>query len=233
VLNKKKVELALAKSRAELRLDLACGRSCKEGFEGVDRKILTGGPILDAQGKPTGRNHADVVHAVDLFKFPFPWADSSVEEIFCSHFIEHIPAREVEARDLHDPRKEDQSVLIGKDMLVAFFDECYRILKPDAFMTIVCPSARNERAFQDPTHRRFIVQNTFAYFDATARQAMGIEHYLGGCDFLSQVGWYHSDDITLLSEEARQRRFGAEWNVIWDYNVKAKACKPSRVVSVK
>lgn len=65
-----------------LKLDLACGQTPEAGFEGVDLRA------------------PNAQHKVDLFKFPFPWEDSSVEAIHCSHFAEHIPAREVEERDL-------------------------------------------------------------------------------------------------------------------------------------
>ena len=55
-----------------LKLDLACGQSPLKGFTGVD--------IWDG---------AEVVQ--DLTIYPWPWEDSSVKEIHCSHYVEHIP----------------------------------------------------------------------------------------------------------------------------------------------
>lgn len=138
---------------SKINLDLACGQSPREGFESVDAFA------------PNAK------YKVNLLKFPWPWADSSVDEIHCSHFIEHIPMEEVD----------------GKDMLFAFFDECYRILKPTGKMTVICPSARSNRAFQDPTHRRFIVAETFLYFNAEWRLANKLDHYHVNCNFKSTV----------------------------------------------
>ncbi len=132
--------LVLAKAPSHLKLDLACGQMPHEGFEGVD--LWEGAK-----------------HRLDLFRCPWPWEDGSVEELHCSHFIEHIPMEEIE----HNGRK--------KDRLFAFFDECYRILKPGGRMTVFCPNARSNRAFQDPTHRRFIVAETFLYLHKPWRVA--------------------------------------------------------------
>ena len=57
-----------------LKLDLGAGQSPREGFEGVDL------------------NAPNPAHRVDLFSYPMPWEDSSVDELHCSHFIEHLPA---------------------------------------------------------------------------------------------------------------------------------------------
>ena len=138
----------LAASSRELKLDLGCGQNVREGFEGVD--------LYGDKAK----------HKVDLFKFPWPFKDGSVDEINCSHFMEHIPAREIEARDLvplgfgdHGSKSnplnlDDVCVLdgvkylgkrfIGQDMFFAFLDECYRILKPGGWLFFVVPSGRSD-----------------------------------------------------------------------------------------
>src|SRR5678816_2800742 len=125
----------IATSTDLVRYDLGCGSRCKEGFTGVDKF---------AKG--------DKIQNVDLFKFPWPWADNSVDELHASHFLEHIPAREVEDRDCQHPDKGMPSHLYGTDMLCAFMDEAWRVLKPGGVFAIVVPNARNNRAFQDPTH---------------------------------------------------------------------------------
>lgn len=43
-------------------------------------------------------------HRVDLFKFPWPWEDSSIDAIAMFHFLEHVP-------DLHATLKEVNRVL--------------------------------------------------------------------------------------------------------------------------
>lgn len=177
----------LVQAPSGLKLDLACGQSCKEGFDGVD---------LRAPG---------VKHKLDLLQFPWPWADSTVAEIHCSHFVEHIPADVVK-----------KGRWAGKDLFFAFFDEIYRILVPKGVATIVVPFLRSSRAFQDPTHRRFICHETFGYLSADWRKANKLDHYDVECDF--GVNVIHSMDggELLRAPEAQAYRMGHYWNVAMD-----------------
>jgi hypothetical protein len=207
-------KLVEAAPRSELKLDLGCGQNPKEGFEGVD---IRGGKAK---------------HVVDLFTFPWPFRDESVDEIHASHLLEHIPAREVEHRDLNVgslasaiSRTGDESLrdkLVGQDMLFAFMDECYRILKPDAWMTAIVPSGRSNRAFQDPTHRRFFMQETFFYFAAEWRKLNALDHYRVRCNFAFECPHTMPTSETLRSAEAQQTRFETLWNVTVDWHAKLK-----------
>jgi hypothetical protein len=210
--------LVEASSTPDLRLDLGCGQNPKDGFEGVD--------LYGDKAK----------HKVNLFQFPFPFADSSVTEINCSHFMEHIPAREVEERDIaaHGTTwstlnpdggpvmRARREQFVGQDMLFAFVDECYRILKPDGWITIVVPSARSNRGFQDPTHRRFFVQETFCYFARPWREANGLGHYRVRCNLVGDIGWSLPSEESLKSQESQQMRFMHYWNVMADWIVKLR-----------
>ena len=155
----------------KLRLDLACGMVPKEGFEGVDRV----------------RHPGVIWNNVDLLRFPFPWLDSSVSEIWCANFIEHIPMRDVTEEDLGAWGSGVRQDRIGQDMFFAFFDECHRILEPGGNMTVIWPALQSSRAFRDPTHRRFIPIETMNYLDAGWRRANNLSHYQVGCDFGSAV----------------------------------------------
>lgn len=190
-----------------LKLDLAGGQNVREGFEGVD--IWEG-----AQ------------HKVDLMKFPWPWADNSVEELHCSHFIEHIPCRTIEERDIIPGTPEALAKeLVGKDMFLAFFDECWRILRHDGKMRVICPCARNNRAFQDPTHRRFIVAETFLYLNEGFRKGNKLDHYRTVCNFNVQCDPVVLQEMALLHPEAQQRRFNESWNTILDWSANLTAVK--------
>jgi hypothetical protein len=169
-------EPVLAVPKPQLRLDLACGKCCQKDFEGVD--------IVAGKG---------VKHVVNLFKFPWPWADNSVDEIYCSHFIEHIPMVYIgkglgpgvlgnfcECPQVIKAVPDDSN---DQDLFFAFFDECWRILRHEGKMTVLCPSATSDRAFQDPTHRRFIVAETFSYLSAVWRKSVGMDHYNVKCSF--------------------------------------------------
>lgn len=112
--NKKQPTLEVA-----LKLDMGCGRRVPEhptrlqGFTGVDIAKIEG---------------VDIVH--DLTKTPYPFEDQSVEEIYTSHFIEHLTGEEQ----------------------MRFFNECYRILKPGGRISCIAPYYSSMRCWQDPTH---------------------------------------------------------------------------------
>jgi hypothetical protein len=210
------VKLALAPAAA-LKLDLACGQSPRDGFEGVD---------LSAP---------NVKHRVDLLKFPWPWKDDSAEELFCSHFVEHISAREVEERDLAHVDARSRSFL-GQDMFLAFFDECWRILKEGGKMTVACPAARNDRAFQDPTHRRFIVAQSFLYLWKKWRVDNKLDHYRVSADFDFNVDptlWiqpqccthHQAAPTSARPQEVQSKELAHYWNVVVDWQVTMTARK--------
>lgn len=180
-----------AASTNPVRLDLACGQNPREGFRGVDK-------------------FAPNAEKVDLLKFPWPWEDNSIDELHCSHFIEHIPMAETEQ---------------GKDLFLAFFDEAYRVLKPEGVFTVICPCARNNRAFQDPTHRRFIVAETFLYLNRDWRKMNGLDHYLGECNFAIEVNHTMLAELGTLHPEVQARRFNESWNTIVDWHARLVAKK--------
>ncbi len=126
----------------KLRLNLACGEIKKEGFVGVDIVPLPG---------------VDIVH--DLTKFPWPFQDQSVDEVFVSHYAEHVPD------------------------LIAFMNELYRITKPGAKVCIIGPYYASIRCWQDPTHVRALSEETFKYFSKEWREAWKLSHYPIDADF--------------------------------------------------
>lgn len=142
-----------------LKLDLGSGPRPAEGFKGVD--IVSG--VTD--------------FCVDLCSGNrWLWADNSVDELRSSHFIEHIDAGYIRTPE-------------GKrlDALLWFFDEAFRVAKNGAVFTVQWPALQNVRAFQDPTHRRFIPAEMTTYLSRDGRKAMGVEHYGAHCNWLGHV----------------------------------------------
>lgn len=204
-------DLQIVKEIPPLKLDLGCGENIAPGYTGVDQ-------------------FAPNCQTVDLFKFPWPWADNSVDALRASHFLEHIPAREVEAGDILGKRGSATyrlaSGYIGKDMLCSFMDEAYRVLKPGGEFMVIVPNARSNRAFQDPTHRRFFVQESFYYFNKGWRELQKLGHYLCSCDFGFESGHTMAADLQALSPEVQTRKFNESWNVIYDWHMRLISNKP-------
>ena len=177
----------------KVRLDFGCGLRSREGFDGVD-----------------SNHRSRATHIIDLLKFPLPWRDSSVEEIRCEHFIEHIPAREVGDGDLTSFGQLSRQDMIGQDMFLAFFDECYRILVPDGKIALAWPALQSSRAFKDPTHRRFVPMEMMDYLNAGWRRTQKLSHYHVACDF------------RIVSPVPAEQRL---WNVDRDFRVTLLAQK--------
>lgn len=96
-----------------MKLDLGCGKNKKEGFIGVDCRAFDG---------------VDVV--ADLRK-PWPWENDSVDEVHCSHFVEHLTAPE----------------------RIHFVNELHRVLKTGGKASIITPHWASSRAIGDLTHQ--------------------------------------------------------------------------------
>lgn len=99
--------------RGPFKIDLGCGPHKQKGFIGVDRTKFKG-----------------VDHVVDL-TLPWPIADKKVDEIFSSHFLEHLTP----------PQR------------CHFFNELNRVMKDDGKATIIVPHWSTSRAYGDPTHQ--------------------------------------------------------------------------------
>lgn len=191
-----------------LCLDLACGARPREGFEGVDL-------------------FADVQHRVNLMRFPWPFEDNSVSQVHCSHFIEHIPACYCGPDNTYSEVPRDE---FDRDLLVRFFDECYRIMAHAGKMTLLWPALQSVRAFQDPTHRRFIPMEQMQYLSHEWREANGLGHYLGSCNFeMVSTGFSPSSLLqqqgALGHPEAVQQAILRNWNLIGDFQVVLRAVK--------
>lgn len=161
-----------------MRLDLAAGMNKQQGFIGVDIVPLP---------------EIDIIH--DLERYPWPFEDNSVEEIFCSHYVEHV----------FD--------------LIKFMDECYRILIPEGKVMIICPYYTSMRASQDPTHKRLISEASFLYFNKSWMKANKLEHYEIKSDFDFTYGYLIAPDWISKNEEARAFAIRHYWNVVTDLQI--------------
>lgn len=172
-----------------VKLNLACGQQKQDGFIGVDKiKTLA----------------VDIVH--DLETFPWSFAlDNSVDEVICSHYVEHT-----------------------KDF-IKFMDELYRIMKKPytnekgeeikSKATIVAPYYSSIRCWQDPTHVRAISEFSFLYFNKVWREQNKLDHYGIKSDWDFTYGYQMSPEWVSRSEEARVFAMKYYINVISDIHV--------------
>jgi SAM-dependent methyltransferase len=113
-------------SRQSKILELGCGRVKHANAVGIDRVALPG---------------VDVVH--DLNRYPYPFADSTFDEVFAIHVIEHL------------------------DSILAVMEEIHRITRPKARVTIITPHHSDAISWQDPTHKWHLNSYSFSYFEPT------------------------------------------------------------------
>ena len=111
-----------------MKLNMGCGHNKAEGYLNVD--------IAPACSP-------DVVW--DLEEFPWPWNDSSIDEVVFNHSLEHLG--------------ENSRIFLG------MMKELYRICKPNAQIRIHVPHPRHDNFINDPTHVRPITPSLLALFD--------------------------------------------------------------------
>lgn len=137
----------------------------------------------------------------DLRNPIWPWADESIEALRSSHLIEHLPLVD-----------ED-----GRDILVRFFEEAWRICKPGALFRLLWPIPFHPdtgmpvpSAWWDPTHyRRIPYEQVVFYFSAQGRADMGVESYGIHCNWApTRPPIYRSltGDSSVLEYDAELRR---------------------------
>jgi predicted SAM-dependent methyltransferase len=105
-------------------LDFGCGNKKRPGAVGLDINPQT---------------DADVVH--DLNVFPYPFADSSFDEIYADNVLEHL------------------------DNVLGVVEELHRIARPGALVKVIAPYFRSRWAWIDPTHQHAFSVESFSYFD--------------------------------------------------------------------
>ncbi|MBX9347847.1 methyltransferase domain-containing protein [Chromobacterium vaccinii] len=144
-----------------LKLNLGCGHDKRTGFINVDSQ---------AACQPD--------QVVDLERFPWPWADGSVDEIVMSHVLEHLGA--------------------DTDTYLAIIKELYRVCAPDARVTITVPHPRSDNYLADPTHVRPITAMGLQMFNQELNRQSILE---GGSS--TPLGIYLNVDWALESSDVK------------------------------
>lgn len=195
---KKQTKQTKEKKRQIIAVDLGCGqiKATKEFF--LENMKIEPDKVIGVDiAKCEG---VDIIH--DLTKFPYPFKDESVDAIYSSHFVEHLDGIE----------------------RIKFFNECYRILKPEGKMRLTHPYYKSVRAVQDPTHKwPPISENSYFYWDKKWRETNKLDHYSINCDFEFNIYYIWQDPtIANKSEETRMFNIDKYWNVVADMMVDLK-----------
>jgi predicted SAM-dependent methyltransferase len=89
----------------------------------------------------------DTVH--NLAIYPWPFVTQSIEEIRAIDLLEHLPSH---TQDL-------------RPGVVAFIEECWRLLIPHGHLFIQSPGDQAAFAWTDPTHVRTFTAESMDFFD--------------------------------------------------------------------
>lgn len=153
------------------KLDIGCGKNKREGFTGIDQYAMDG-----------------VDHVFDV-RQPWPIESDSVEEVHCSHFLEHLTGVE----------------------RVQFFNELYRVMKKDAKASIITPHWASNRAYGDFTHAWPPVSEMLYYYVSKEWRATQAPHndiqwnpqgY--SCDFAATWGYGMREDLLSRNTDFQQ-----------------------------
>lgn len=163
-----------------MKLDIGCGKNKRDGFTGIDRREFPG---------------VDIIH--DICSFPWPIETASVDEVHCSHVLEHLD------HNRHNPER------------VKFMNELYRVMMPETKALIITPHWASNRAFGDFTHADKPVSEMFYYYVSrewrlTNAPDTDVQYNSDGfnCDF--QATWGYSMLPQLMARSDAHQRFALE-----------------------
>lgn len=175
-----------------IRLDFGCGpnkiKEAGKEFIGVDSIDFPGVDlVLDLSAKEKSVQNADfsVTHTYKKW----PWEDGTVDEIHCSHFLEHLKAEE----------------------RVNFVNECWRILKPGAQCRIIAPHVFSSRAYGDLTHKFPPVSEFWFYYLSKEWRSINAPHSSYNEDVNFAATWGYSMHQSLLVRNQEHQQYALQF----------------------
>ena len=169
-------------SETPLKLDIGCGKSKQIGYYGIDRIKFDG---VDLQMNVVKKLCEAVLDEFGNELTPaqyvrWPWEDETVDEIHCSHFVEHLTREE----------------------WVPFFNEAWRVLKPGKMLRVIVPHWSHACAYGDPTHKSFLSEWVAHYLDKNWR-SFNAPHTGYTCDFTFEVAGSWDDWLSIRAEDTK------------------------------
>jgi SAM-dependent methyltransferase len=162
------------------------------------------GPVVDigcgAHKQPgtigVDQRRVNGVDVVSDFERGLPFRDSSVAGVYSIHSIEHM-------RDL-----------------TTFMEELYRVCAPSAKVYVKTPYYASRKAFVDPTHVRFMTEESFGYF--TSPNYYGLKTNFR----ILAISYNMRKPFKWFPEYVRKRCRRYLWNVCEEMSVVLEAVKP-------
>lgn len=150
-----------------MKLDIGCGKKKQDGHIGIDRISFPG-----------------VDHVLDAGNDRWPFDDGSIDEVYASHFVEHLTPKE----------------------RIHFANEAHRVLKKGGKALIIVPHWASARAYGDLTHQWPPVSEFwFPYLNAAWRAENAPHNTDYSCDFDTPPGGYDlRPDLALRNGEYQQ-----------------------------
>jgi len=186
-----------------MRLNLGCGATKLPGWVNCDK-------VPDCNPE----------QVVDLEKFPWPWPDSSAEEVLLSHVLEHLGQ--------------------ATEVYLGIVKELYRVCRDGAAVSIIVPHPRHDHFLTDPTHVRPITPDGLRMFSQAvnrewiAKQGantplalyLGVDFEIETIDMTLAEPWIgrlERSEITEAELEYAARTFN---NVVQQTKIVLRAIKP-------
>ena len=150
-----------------VKIDIGCGKVCKDGFEGID--ILNFGQkyIMDVRNG-------------------IPFKDDEVDEVFSRYLIPCLTN--------YGNRFER----------VNFFNELYRIMKPNAIASIIVPSWNSAGGYGNPLFHEPFYEGALFFLNKDWRIANTPEVIQYTCDFDATWGYNMHPNIVTRNQEYQQ-----------------------------
>lgn len=227
-------------------LNLGCGRIILPSARPYHHRLVDESIYSHEQWLNVDRNKEDGVDKVmDVFAYPWDFADNSFDGALLSHIAEHCP---------HEPRLNiippyewDGRFDWGKrvcelekmqDGWYCMFSELYRVLEPGAIVHILSPYGWSQGAITDPTHTRLLTEHTFSHSmqpdpnSPFKYETGGIHFEMVGHSFSLMPHWSHlavnaGDTPEWIADKQYrfQRAIETHLNVVYELYVQLRAVK--------
>lgn len=175
-----------------IKLDIGCGKNKTKSndqfpFLGVDIMPFEGVDLVCDLSKDIwifDQKYKDSVPDEFRVSAGDSWTlkENSVDEVFCSHFIEHLDGTE----------------------RILFFNELFKVMKPGAKALIIAPDWSHCCSYGDPTHKYPPISVFFALYLNKAWRDANAAHVGYTCDFDWMHGASWDEWLNTRSQEVKE-----------------------------